>query len=705
MTDDRRRERDLILAPNEHAFILDETKGNIINYVGPHKTSLANTDQPVVFNSRTKKFERCTLEQATQVFATAPEGWYLVLKNPAEDGKPARIGTANSLSDLKIGRKVNMPGPISFAPWPGQMVRVIQGHHLRSNQYLIVRVYDEEGARANWEKAVIKPQTTSTTEGAEVEETATTLKPDVEAPDLTMGKLLVIKGTNVSFYIPPTGIEVVPDHHHQFVREAITLERLEYCILLDEDGNKRYIKGPAVVFPRPTETFIEKKGSRKFKAIELNEISGLYVKVIAPYEENGQPYKVGDELFITGQDQMIYFPRPEHAMIRYGEQEVNHAVAIPAGEARYVMNRLTGQITLKKGPCMLLPDPRKEVIVRRVLTPSQVALWFPGNHEALEYNRRLMAITHQKKGEEFVREREARALLAEQVEQAASLPAATEEGFVGDEFTRHQQFTSPRTITLDTKYEGAVSINAWTGYAFQVVSKTGKRKVVVGPKAYLMEYDESLETMELSMGTPKTENKLFETVYLRVLHNKVSDIVRVLYAGSAPRRGWRPGAGRRRGATGGAQPRGAEHHGGPWLIQVDRNLDEELLGALLEHRHPALLAHQQHLVHIPGEHRLLGQHLLTHLQRRVDQGPGQLLHIPAGEGRVEVSGLAVGIHRGQGDAHPHLGLRGELNLGALRGTGHPVERRGVALVGGHSHSGGQRAHEPLHHPLVQLGAT
>ena len=30
--------------------------------------------------------------------------------------------------------------------------------------------------------------------------------------------------------------------------EAVTLERLEYCILLDEDGNKRYIRGPAVVF-------------------------------------------------------------------------------------------------------------------------------------------------------------------------------------------------------------------------------------------------------------------------------------------------------------------------------------------------------------------------------------------------------------------------------------------------------------------------
>ena len=50
---DRGRERDLVLAPNEFAFILDETKGNINVYVGPHKTSLANTDGPVVFDPET----------------------------------------------------------------------------------------------------------------------------------------------------------------------------------------------------------------------------------------------------------------------------------------------------------------------------------------------------------------------------------------------------------------------------------------------------------------------------------------------------------------------------------------------------------------------------------------------------------------------------------------------------------------------------
>jgi major vault protein len=518
--DEARRERDLILAPNEHAFILDETKGNVINYVGPHKTSLANTDQPVVFNTETKRFERCNLEQAIHPFAIAPEGWYIVLKNPAQDGKPPKVGTANSLPDLDVGRKVNIPGPVAFAPWPGQMVRIIQGHRLRSNQYLSVRVYDEEAARKNWGKAVIKPQTAAPGEAVEV-------KPDVDVPDLTMGKLLVIKGTDVSFYIPPTGIEVVPDENGNYVRAAVTLERLEYCILLDEDGNKRYIQGPAVVFPRPTETFVEKDGSRKFRAIELNEISGLYIKVIAPYEEDGQAYKVGDELFITGKDQMIYFPRPEHAIVRYGEAEVHYAVAIPAGEARYVLDRLAGQITLKKGPCMFLADPRKEVIVRRVLDPKVVELWFPGNQEALEYNRRLMELVRKEKGIEFVQDGEARQLLEQDEKAAEDKPkrrAASKE-FAGDEFTRSQNFTPPRTVTLDTKYEGAVAINVWTGYAVLVVSKTGERKVAVGPQTCLLEYDETLEKLDLSTGTPKTDARLINTVYLRVLHNKVSDLV------------------------------------------------------------------------------------------------------------------------------------------------------------------------------------
>jgi major vault protein len=514
------RERDLVLAPNEFAFISDQTKGNINAYVGPYKTSLANTDQPVAFNERTKRFEDCSLEESTQLFPTAPEGWYVVLKNPACDGTNPKTGTVNGLHDLEVGHKVNIPGPKSFALWPGQMVRIVKGHHLRSNQYLVVRVYDEESAKQNWGKAVIKPQIVAS------EDADASAKPisDLDQPELTMGKQLVIKGTDVSFYIPPTGVEIVRDGSDQYVREAVTLERLEYCILLDEDGNKRFITGPAVVFPEPTETFVERGLQRKFKAIELNELSGLYVKVIAPYEEGGRSYKVGEELFITGKEQMIYFPRPEHAVIRYGNRALHYAVAIPEGEGRYCLDRDTGQIQLIRGPRMFLPDPRREVMVRRVLDARQVRSWFPGNEEALAYNRRLRELMGERGVGEFVLDRELREAGRAATGTTQAQPSA--ESVMADDFARRTQFTPPRTITLDTKYEGAVTISVWTGYAVLAVSKSGSRKVIVGPATHLLEYDETLEGMVLSTGTPKNDDELLQTVYVRALHNKVSDVVK-----------------------------------------------------------------------------------------------------------------------------------------------------------------------------------
>jgi major vault protein len=49
-----------------------------------------------------------------------------------------------------------VPGPATFALWPGQAAEVVEGHHLRSNQYLLVRVYNEDEARKNWSKAVVE---------------------------------------------------------------------------------------------------------------------------------------------------------------------------------------------------------------------------------------------------------------------------------------------------------------------------------------------------------------------------------------------------------------------------------------------------------------------------------------------------------------------------------------------------------------------
>jgi major vault protein len=523
----RTQERDLVVAPNEFAYVSDMTKGNINVHVGPMKSSLAGTDQLVTFDYNTKRFLPSDMARAKETFATAPEGWYLVLKNPAKNGEQPAIGRAENLKELIVGRKINIPGPVSFALWPGQMVKTIKGHILRSNQYLVVRVYDEQSARENWKKSVVKKA-----DGEEVD-----VDEVIGSVDLTMGKLFIIKGTDVSFYIPPTGIEVVAEGGSHYVRDAVTLERLEYCILKDENGKKRYVKGPDVVFPEPTEIFLRKDKSRKFKAIELSPISGLYIKVIADYDDK----KVGDELFITGNDQMIYFPREEHAIMKYGDKDKHYATAIPAGEARYVLNRLDGKIRLEKGPSMFLPDPRKEVLVRRILTPKDVRTWFPGNIEALQYNANLERM--RSGGEEGyitsdqLRSR-SRGLENVAFASAAKSGYATKQVYEEDDWDareiatqakmadvleRGTEYTKPRTVTIDSKYEGAVVIDVWTGYAVKIKSKTNHHKVIVGPATYMLEYDEGLEHMELSTGTPKNDDKLAKTAYLRVLNNKVSD--------------------------------------------------------------------------------------------------------------------------------------------------------------------------------------
>ena len=508
-------QKDLVLSPNEYAYVLDETKGNVACNVGPHKMSLSQSDNLVKFDTRTKKFIPCErYRDAIQLFVTAPEGWYIALKNPAPANKHPQPGTSNSIPEnMEIGKKINIPGPASFALYPGQMAQVIQGHNLRSNQYLVAKVYDADSLNATKEDRAA----------------------DSEEPYFVNGQTLIIKGTEISFYIPPTGIEVKAidnDPNKGYVRDAVTLERLEYCILKDEDGNKRYVHGPAVVFPEPTESFL-KDGNNHIKrnAIELSDISGVYVKVIADYtDDNGVPHKAGDELFITGKDQMIYYPRPEHTFITYNGKVMHHAIAIPKGEGRYIMNRMTGEIKTVKGPAMYLPDPRVEVSVKRTLTKAQCNLWYPGNLEVLEANGHFAEIT-------MVQDDSALRALSSTVGAFAdsTMYATTALNYVGtptkqesNKINRSNTFTPPRTISLDSgKYEGAVAIDVWTGYAVNVISKDGTREVVIGPKTILLDYDQTLEMLELSTGKPKTTDKLERVAFLRCENNRVSDIINV----------------------------------------------------------------------------------------------------------------------------------------------------------------------------------
>jgi len=537
----RVRESELVLPPGVFAYVLDETKGNVTTYCGPNKSSLSQTDSPVLYDNKTGRFTPCKIENALQVNITARQGEYIVLRNTSNNGSHPDAGKAEPLNNdlLNIGQTENIPGPVSFPLWPTQTCEVVPGHHLRSNQYLLVRVYDEEAAKDNWDKAVIKEASTGSEDTASEDSVVTSS----ESENLVTGRLMTVKGTNVSFYIPPTGIEVLKDETDSYVRDAVTLERLEYCILLNEDGNKDYKRGPEVVFPQPTEDFVTSNSSgtikRKFRAYELNDNSGLYIKVIADYEEENSlgvvvKNKQGDELFLTGDDTAIYFPRPEHAIIKYGEQEKHYSIAIPKGEARYVLDRNTGDVELVTGPTMFLADPRKHVSVRRVLDDRMCGLYFPGNTDVLSHNR-VLRDAQVETGASYVEENDLEiAYAASNLDDGAGSSMtrgysatkrrlAPEKSTFGDEMSRGTTFTPPRMITLDTKFDGAVTVNVWTGYAIQVVNKSGDRRVIQGPQTVLLEYDEYLERLSLSKGRPKNRDNKLDTVYLRVMSNPVSD--------------------------------------------------------------------------------------------------------------------------------------------------------------------------------------
>ena len=505
------RQKDLVLAPNEFCLLQSKTNGVIKTCTGPIMMTISQQEALVVFDSKTKKFkELSNFDHAKQLFVNAPENWYVILKNPTANGSYPEMGKSMIAPELNIGQKVNIRGPVSFSLFPGQMAKVIRGHALRTNQYLLARVYEANAASQNQGEML-------DTEGKVIEKKNETY---------VNGQILVIKGTEVSFYIPPTGIEVIAvdnDPNKGYVREAVTLERLEYCILKDEDGNKRYCHGPEVVFPKPTESFVTSpKGGYVFRAIELSPISGIYVKVIAEYkDDNGTVHPIGEELFITGNDQMIYYPRPEHAVINYDNKMMHHAIAIPEGEGRYIMDRLSGAIKTVKGPAMYLPDPRTEVVVKRKLSAKQCELWYPGNADALAYNINLSEKAVEKATKRNVDlDMFAFSALTSMDSTLANLEAKAN-------ISRGTSYTKPRTITLDNKFEGVVSIDVWTGYAVNVISKDGTRKIVRGPQTILLDYDQTLEVLELSTGRPKTTDNLIKTVFLRHENNKVSDIINI----------------------------------------------------------------------------------------------------------------------------------------------------------------------------------
>jgi major vault protein len=281
--DERNSKRDLVLAPSEYAYMQDVTKGVVKTYTGPTVINPTAQERPVVFNPDTKRFEPCTLEQAVQQIAIAPEGYYVVLKNPsARNDHPRRAAC--------------IPGPI----WTSA-ARSTSPDRVRS-RCGPARSSNSSRATTCAPTSTCSSASTTRKRPARTGARRSSSPPSRVRPSHRGRRSPTRRKTSRWASCSSSRARTCRstsrrrawgghDESGSYVRDALTLERLEYCILVDQNGKKRYERGPKVVFPEPTETFIVKEGYRKFRALELNEIQGLHVKVIAPYTEGGRAAK------------------------------------------------------------------------------------------------------------------------------------------------------------------------------------------------------------------------------------------------------------------------------------------------------------------------------------------------------------------------------------------------------------------------------
>lgn len=299
------RERDILVAANEYAYVQDLTKGDIVLYVGPTKISLSNTER--IVELRGDRFVPVRADDASfgvSAFVAASSSQYIVLENPVLTGKETRaLRGSNAPLELDVGRKVVVPGPATFPLWPGQRARVIDGHPLREDEYVVVRFYDH-----------------------------------IEDDPRPIGAEIVVRGSDVSFYVPRTGLEVMPAANG-YVRKAWR-------------------------FPRP---------------------GGLHVRITKPLTVtsnegvNGQlaagAYGAGTEVFLKDRDG-TFFPSENVEVIG-----VVLPIPIAEKEGIYVRDRATGRVSTITGPCNYLPDPTREEIVSRELDERRMGLYQLQGHD------------------------------------------------------------------------------------------------------------------------------------------------------------------------------------------------------------------------------------------------------------------------------------------------------------------------------------
>ncbi len=213
-----RTSRKIPVTERQFLWVQDDDKGEVTLHVGPTMVSPTAADRVVVDDDEGGLVE--DVSGKPQQMVELGDNQYAVLSNPlleADAGPNGRFKNGrNESRPLRNGTRSMIPGPCSFYLRPGQRVEVRDAHELASNQYLVVKVYgDVDQAAPFYEvtarSAAIVHATAENVRGEGGKGTRVGDLPVPAASELRRGQLIVIRGLDTQFYIPPTGVDIVPD--------------------------------------------------------------------------------------------------------------------------------------------------------------------------------------------------------------------------------------------------------------------------------------------------------------------------------------------------------------------------------------------------------------------------------------------------------------------------------------------------------------
>jgi len=212
-----RTSRKIPVTERQFLWVQDDDKGEVTLHVGPTMVSPTAADRVVIDDGQGGFREDPSARP--QMMVEVGDNQYSVLYNPLVENEAGPNGKfkqgRNEPRPLKNGTRSMIPGPCSFWLRPGQRVEVRDAHELASDQYLVVKVYAEVDKTAPFYEVTAKSAaiTRATAENVRDDKTAgaSTRIDQLPPLELRRGQLIVIRGLDTQLYIPPTGVDIVPD--------------------------------------------------------------------------------------------------------------------------------------------------------------------------------------------------------------------------------------------------------------------------------------------------------------------------------------------------------------------------------------------------------------------------------------------------------------------------------------------------------------